>query len=129
VLFSTSAYVCVAPLRASMFEELPLDFGRGSSGIVGAWVQTWYWWLVIVLASIYLPLLFPDGRLPSWRWLPVAILPGIGTQRRDRPGRLERRVSISSEADGAACAEVSLWLRPDPAAKSGGSEETGEQHH
>jgi hypothetical protein len=26
-------------------------------------------------------------------------------------------------------AEVSLWLRPDPAAKSGGDEETGGQHH
>jgi len=25
-----------------------------------------------------LPLLFPDGRLPSNRWLPVAVLPGIG---------------------------------------------------
>jgi hypothetical protein len=47
--------------------------------VVGAWVQAWYWWLVIVPAIIYLPLLFPDGRLPSRRWLPVAILPGIGT--------------------------------------------------
>jgi hypothetical protein len=28
---------------------------------------------------IYLPLLFPDGRLPSRRWLPVAVLAGIGT--------------------------------------------------
>src|SRR5215211_398171 len=47
--------------------------------VVAMWTGLWYWWLVIVLAIIYLPLLFPDGRLPSRRWLPVAILPGIGT--------------------------------------------------
>ncbi len=46
--------------------------------IVGAWVQSWYWFLLLALALIYLPLLFPDGRLPSRRWLPVAVLPGIG---------------------------------------------------
>jgi lipoprotein signal peptidase len=28
---------------------------------------------------IYLPLLFPDGRLLSHRWLPVAVVPGIAT--------------------------------------------------
>jgi hypothetical protein len=47
--------------------------------VVGAWVQTWYWGLLLALAFVYLPLLFPDGRLPSRRWLPVAVLPGIGT--------------------------------------------------
>jgi hypothetical protein len=46
--------------------------------IVGAWIGSWYWFLVLTLALIYLPLLFPDGRLPSRRWLPVAVLPGIG---------------------------------------------------
>jgi hypothetical protein len=45
--------------------------------VFGAWIGSWYWWLVIVPAVIYLPLLFPDGRLPSRRWLPVAVLPGI----------------------------------------------------
>ena len=48
-------------------------------GVVGAWVQGWYWYLLLSLALIYLPLLFPDGRLPSRRWLPVAVLAGIGT--------------------------------------------------
>jgi hypothetical protein len=47
--------------------------------VVGAWTQAWYWYLLLALAFVYLPLLFPDGRLPSRRWLPVAILPGIGT--------------------------------------------------
>jgi MFS family permease len=47
--------------------------------VVGAWTQSWYWGLLLALAFVYLPLLFPDGRLLSRRWLPVAVLPGIGT--------------------------------------------------
>src|SRR5215210_3040610 len=46
--------------------------------IVGAWIGSWYWFLLLALVLIYLPLLFPDGRLPSRRWLPMAVLPGIG---------------------------------------------------
>ncbi len=46
--------------------------------VMGAWVQSWYWFLLLSLALIYVPLLFPDGRLPSRRWLPVAALSGIG---------------------------------------------------
>ena len=38
----------------------------------------WYWYLALALALVYLPLLFPDGRLPSRRWLPVALVPGVG---------------------------------------------------
>ena len=45
----------------------------------GAWIQSWYWLLLIGLMLVYLPLLFPDGRLPSRRWFPVALLGGIGT--------------------------------------------------
>ena len=47
--------------------------------VLGAWAQGWYWYLLISLVFVYLPLLFPDGRLPSRRWLPVAVVPGIGT--------------------------------------------------
>jgi hypothetical protein len=47
--------------------------------IVGAWIGSWYWFLLLALVLIYLPLLFPDGRLPSRRWLPVAVLPGLAT--------------------------------------------------
>jgi len=47
--------------------------------VIGAWVQSWYWFLLLALTFVYLPMLFPDGRLPSRRWLPLAVLPGIGT--------------------------------------------------
>ncbi len=46
--------------------------------VFGAWGNSWYWYLLLTLAFVYLPLLFPDGRLLSRRWLPVAVLPGIG---------------------------------------------------
>ena len=46
--------------------------------VVGAWVNSWYWLVFLALVFVYLPLLFPDGRLPSRRWLPVAVVPGIG---------------------------------------------------
>ncbi len=46
--------------------------------VLGVWVNSWYWFVFIVLAFIYLPLYFPDGCLPSRRWLPVAVIPGAG---------------------------------------------------
>jgi hypothetical protein len=46
--------------------------------IFGAWIGHWAWGLILALTVIYLPLLFPDGKLPSRRWLPVAVLGGIG---------------------------------------------------
>jgi hypothetical protein len=46
--------------------------------VFGVWANAWYWYLLLALILIYLPLLFPDGRLLSRRWLPVAVLPGIG---------------------------------------------------
>jgi hypothetical protein len=45
--------------------------------VFGAWTANWYWFVMLALALIYLPLLFPNGRLPSRRWLPVAVLAGI----------------------------------------------------
>jgi hypothetical protein len=47
--------------------------------VVGAWTGSWYWYMLLALVLIYMPLLFPDGRLPSHRWLPVGVLAGVGT--------------------------------------------------
>jgi hypothetical protein len=46
--------------------------------VVGAWANSWYWYVLLALTFIYLPLFFPDGRLLSRRWLPVAVVPAIG---------------------------------------------------
>jgi len=45
--------------------------------VVGAWTANSYWFLMLALSLFYLPLLFPDGHLPSRRWLPVAVVAGI----------------------------------------------------
>ena len=47
--------------------------------VFGAWIGGWYWYALLVLVLVYLPLLFPDGHMPSRRWLPVAVLTGVGT--------------------------------------------------
>jgi hypothetical protein len=46
--------------------------------VFGAWANGWYWYVLLALVFCYLPLLFPDGRLLSRRWLPVAVLPAVG---------------------------------------------------
>ena len=47
---------------------------RLTGGLVMGWLGSWPWYLAFGLILTFLPLLFPDGRLPSRRWRPVAWL-------------------------------------------------------
>jgi hypothetical protein len=46
-------------------------------GAAASWLGQWLWAPGLGLILVFLPLLFPDGHPPSYRWRPVAWLGGI----------------------------------------------------
>lgn len=53
-------------------------FGMGALGETAAWFSSWSWTLLVFVPTSFLLLLFPDGRLPSPRWRPVAWCAALG---------------------------------------------------
>jgi hypothetical protein len=47
--------------------------------VLAGWFSSWVWYPTVGLALVFTPLLFPDGRLPSPRWRPVAWLAAAAT--------------------------------------------------
>lgn len=47
-------------------------------GAIAAWFGEWIWVPIVGLISTFVPLLFPDGHLPSRRLSPVAWIAGAG---------------------------------------------------
>jgi hypothetical protein len=58
---------------------LASGFGVRSLGEAAAWFSSWLWVLLVFVPASFLLLLFPDGRLPSPRWRPVAWGVALGT--------------------------------------------------
>jgi hypothetical protein len=80
IMAVTGLMVGIFPLGDSYAAYMMTTRGHPDAlAVAGAWVQSWYWFLLLALALVYLPVLFPEGRLPSWRWLPFALLMGIVT--------------------------------------------------
>jgi hypothetical protein len=66
---------------AGDYAEFWLASGFGLSGLgqTAAWFASWLWNLLVFVPTSFLLLLFPDGRLPSPRWRPVAWGAALGT--------------------------------------------------
>jgi hypothetical protein len=79
IMGAAALIVGVFPVSESYAAYVITTRGRPDAlAVLGAWANGWYWLLLLALVFIYLPLLFPAGRLLSRRWLPVAVLPAIG---------------------------------------------------
>ena len=79
IMSANALIVGIFPACESYAAYVMSTTGRPDAlAVFGAWANSWYRYLLLALTFVYLPLLFPDGRLLSRRWLPVAVLPGIG---------------------------------------------------
>ncbi len=58
---------------------LASSFGTSGLGETAAWLSSWLYILLFYFPTSFLLLLFPDGRLPSPRWRPVAWGVALGT--------------------------------------------------
>jgi len=74
-----------------------------------AWFSAWSWYVWMTLAAVFLPLVFPDGRLLSRRWRPVAWLGAAALAASVvgaafAPGRLDLEVAVSNPLGVAGAA-------------------------
>jgi hypothetical protein len=80
-LFLAAALGLAVSAFAHGYGDYGIDAHPGSLPGVG-FVSWWGWsgWVAFALLAVYIPLLFPDGRLPSRRWKPVAVVGAVAAQ-------------------------------------------------
>jgi signal transduction histidine kinase len=78
-IFLAIGFCAGIAFASSEYADYALRTRPGSlpGAVYVGWLSDWIWALLIALPITFLPLLFPDGRLPSRRWRPFAWLCAI----------------------------------------------------
>ena len=77
-LFMVTPFATAMGILADEYARIAFVRSPGSlpGGVWAAWLSDWTWGIALSLPFTFLLLLFPDGRLPSRRWRPFAVVTG-----------------------------------------------------
>jgi hypothetical protein len=81
--------------------------------VPAAWYASWTWFPTLGLALVFTPLLFPDGRLLSRRWRPVAWLAGAATAAITALTALQPTIQVAHGRQVANPVGVSVIENPE----------------
>jgi hypothetical protein len=98
-IFSAIALLAFTGQLASEYAAYAYLTRPGSlpGAILAAWYGSWSWFVVVALALIFTPLLFPTGGLLSPRWRPVAWLAGAATAALTVLGALRADLEVAPD--------------------------------
>jgi hypothetical protein len=111
-IYCAIGLLCAAQFFAEEYAVFAL-FGRPGrlpAGELMAWFQNWIWVATVGLYLIFVPLLLPEGHLPSRRWRPVAGFGIVATALMTfamaiQPGRMDNFYRVVNPFGG--------WLAPE----------------
>jgi hypothetical protein len=100
-IFSAIALLAFTGQLASEYAVYVYVTRPGSlpGAVLAAWYASWSWFVVLPLALVFTPLLFPTGRLLSPRWRPVAWLAAATTATVTVQGALRADLDLGGDQE------------------------------
>jgi hypothetical protein len=110
-IFSAIALLAITGALAQEYANYAFPTLPGA--VLAAWYASWTWFPTLGLALVFTPLLFPDGRLASPRWRPVAWLAGAVTAAITALTALQPTLQVTHDRQVANPVGVSAIENPE----------------